>query len=92
MRIYNFETFEENCKNIKAIKFKKPEEIPEHYNKKYFVWGKKLKATYISDVVEIITIKIYIDGFKRVYTTNHIDFNSVIEYVEINNSVDLEIE
>ena len=92
MRIYDFETFEENCKNIKAVKFNEAKEIPERYNKEYFCWGKKFKANFVRKDGGTITIKIYIDGFKRVYATNYIDFNSVIEYVEINNSIDLEIE
>jgi hypothetical protein len=93
MRIYDFETFEKNCKNIKAIKFKKIEEVPEYerYNNKDF-FGKKFKATYISDIFDVITIKIYAGVFLHLYTTTFINFNNIVEYVEINNSIDLEIE
>jgi hypothetical protein len=89
MKIYDFETFKKNCKSIKAIKFKKAEEIPGCYNKEHPIWGKKLKAIYVRDVAEIIGLKIYFDETIITYTTNTVDFNNVIEYIETNG---LEIE
>jgi hypothetical protein len=92
MKIYDYETFEKNCKNIKAIKFKEPEEVQDYdyyYNKVFF--GKKFNAIYNSEISGIINIKVYIMGvFKRNYTITFDVFNDVVEYVEVN--AELEIE
>ena len=90
MKIYDFETFEENCKNIKAIKFKETEEIPERYNKEYFCWGKKFKANFVRKDGGTITIKIYMIGFKRNFATTFNIFVDTIEYVETNSELEIE--
>ena len=62
-------------------------------NKDFLCWGKKFKATYNRKKDEFISIKIYIDDvFKIFYDATFDDFNDTIEYIEIGNSIDLEIE
>ena len=100
MKIYDFETFEKNCKNIKAIKYKNFEDITRGcYNKEYFAWGKKFEASFVFMNVTYypswttIELNIFCDGNKKVIKT-HIDkigFKDYIEYVEIEN-IGLEIE
>jgi len=93
MKIYDYETFIENYKNIKAIKFKKTEEMSSFYDKAYSCFfGKKFKAIYGSVFFDFIFIKIYFDGFKITYPVSFNTFNEYIEYIEIENSNELEIE
>lgn len=91
MKIYDFKTFKENYENIKAIKFKEPEEMQYNYDKVYSCFfGKKLKAIYGSIFFDFIFIKIYFDKNKITYPINFDTFNNYIEYVET--KVSLEIE
>jgi len=91
MKIYDFETFKKNCKNVKAIKYKEAQEIPIRYNKEYFAWGKKFDATFISeDIYNFIDINICLGDFKRKEAIFFNYFDDVIEYVEINSELEIE--
>lgn len=100
MKIYDFETFKKNCENIKAIKYKNFEDITRScYNKEYFAWGKKFEASFVFMNVTYypswttIELNIFYEDNKKVIT--HIDkigFEDYIEYVEIGNFTELEIE
>lgn len=91
MRIYDFETFEKYYKNIKAVKFKKAEEVPDYYYNKVF-FGKKFKATYNCTFFGFINMNIYVDEVIASYVVTSFNFNNYIEYIEIENSLNLEIE
>ena len=94
MKIYDYETFKKNCKNIKAVKFKKVEEIPECYREDYFAWGKKFYANFVSISETMGTfIRLNIFNNEEENTTislEKVGFDDYIEYVEIN--IGLEIE
>jgi len=99
MKIYDFETFKKNCKNVKAVKFKEAEEIPECYNKEYFAWGKKFEASFVFMNVTYypswttIELNIFCEESKKAIKLNldKISFKDYIEYVETENT-ELEIE
>lgn len=91
MRIYDFEDFKKHYKNIKTIKFKKAEEVSDYYCNKVF-FGKKFKATYNCTFFGFININIYVDEVIAFYVVTSFNFNNCIEYIEIENSLNLEIE
>jgi hypothetical protein len=80
MKIYDFETFKKNCKNIKAVKFKGFEDLP----KDFFYYGKKVNADYVFMFYTSIWLNIFYEN-KRTATIsiNETTFNRNIEYVEI---------
>lgn len=91
MRIYDFDTFLKQRKSIKAIKFKKVEEMQDYYDKVYsYLFGKKLKAIYGSDFFGFIFVKIYFDETEILYLVSFNTFNDYIEYIEINDELEIE--
>jgi hypothetical protein len=100
MKIYDFETFKKNCKNIKAIKYKNLEDITKScYNKEYFAWGRKFEASFVLMNVTYypswttIELNIFCEENKKVIKTHldEIGFKDYVEYVETENT-ELEIE
>lgn len=97
MKIYDFEAFEENCKNIKAIKFKKLKDVPDRYFKKehLYFFNKKFKAIFKLTNCYYSWTNIWLNIFceneknTKMISIDRITFNDYIEYVEIKG---LEIE
>ena len=100
MKIYDFETFRKNCKRIKAIKYKKYEDLTRgRYDKEYFAWGKKFEASFVLMNTTYypswttIELNIFCEENKKVIKI-HLDeicFKDYVEYVETENT-ELEIE
>jgi hypothetical protein len=58
MKIYDFETFEKNCKNVKAVKFKKMKNISEWFLlKNFFIAKFSLNKKAFNDYVEYVETK-----------------------------------
>ena len=90
MKIYDFERFEESCKNIKAIKFKKWEDITDknYYYSNFSLWGKSLTVKFLKK--ELGSFYFVDENSKRVIYLSKKNCKDTIEYVITNSGLEIE--
>jgi len=90
MKIYDFETFEENCKNTKVIKYKKWEDVTnkQDYNEFFILWGKQLAVKFSKRSLGFF----YFVNEKGTYAfcVYKKKFKDIVEYVEVNSGLEIE--
>lgn len=98
MKIYDFESFEKNCKNVKAIKYKKLKDVPKRYfsEELFYFFNKKFKATFILTNCYFSWTNIWLNIFcedeknNKIISLDRTTFKDFIEYVEIKSSLEIE--
>lgn len=90
MKIYNYDTFLKQKEKVTKIKVKNWTNVSnkDYYNRRYEFWGKEINVTYKKEIVYAIN-GFHHDTFSIL---NSRSFYDNVEFVEIENSTELEIE
>ena len=90
MKIYDFETFEENYINTKTIKFKKFEDVtdPEWHNIYYDFWNKSLTVKFSEKRFGFFYFVDEKDNYN--FRLSKQKFEDIIEYIETNSELEIE--
>jgi hypothetical protein len=90
MKIYDYETFEENYKNIKSIKLKKWVDVTnkEYYSMYYGFWGKPLAVKFSQKNLGFFYF--VNDKGSHAFRISKQKFKDTVEYVEISSELEIE--
>lgn len=90
MRIYDYDTFLKQKEKVTKIKIKDWVDVnnKHFYNEKYKLWGKEIDVTYKKEIVYIINCS-PTDTFSITHSRS---FYDNVEYVEVENFTELEVE
>ena len=90
MKIYDYETFEKNYKNIKIIKLKKWKDITnkKYYSMYYGFWGESLAVKFSQK--NLSSFYFVNNEGSHAYRISKQKFKDTIEYIEINSELEIE--